>query len=530
MLLHPREECEGAGGVVSYPCSLNFVPSRRRHPLHRLLKKYFIPHRANNYHPHVLHTKHIAWASLGFLALKIIVVVIALLIPAQAFIAPDVLAEQQARLLARTNEFRVEKGLPPLKRVSLLGKSAKLRADDMEQKHYFSHVSPDGHRLSYFLSRAGYRYVSAGENLAMGFSDADSVMAAWMKSPTHYANLIDPDYQDLGIGLEGGEYEGKPTVYIAQHFGATSQAVIPTPVEEVKKPTPSIVPKPLVEIKNPHPEPIIPQATTSIGVIARAPRPTQSETVQRAAITRPDNAITLVATTTVPTSTGSLQVKAVAVASSSASTIFPAWPTHVIAPPVATPTVTATPIDSVDATPTTTMVGIPSEPYDPAASYVGWQEVSDNRTQLTVHLAVFVKVQLAMVHVNGYTIDLQPMSTSTYAGALTVTESPEELFRTIIPPTVDLLQPDGARIQGSIDWKDPKVVSQTPWQRYLQAQSWFYRSIPIFVLVHYLYLAGIMFFSGVLLLNICIEIRKQHPHVIAQTVGLVGLLIVFWKF
>ena len=158
-----------------------FVPSRRKHPLHRTLKKFFIPHRANNYHPHVLHTKHLAWSSLGFLGLKLVAVAIALMIPASAFVAPDVLAEQGSQLIALTNQLRAEKGLPPLDRASLLIRSAQSKADDMAQKQYFSHVSPDGHRLSYFLSRSGYAYSAAGENLAMGFSDADPVTTAWMK-------------------------------------------------------------------------------------------------------------------------------------------------------------------------------------------------------------------------------------------------------------------------------------------------------------------------------------------------------------
>ena len=54
---------------------------------------------------------------------------------------------------------------------------------------------------------------------------AEEIVDAWKKSPTHYANLIDGDYKDIGVGLTGGIYRGEPTVYIAQHLATPVAAV-----------------------------------------------------------------------------------------------------------------------------------------------------------------------------------------------------------------------------------------------------------------------------------------------------------------
>jgi hypothetical protein len=55
---------------------------------------------------------------------------------------------------------------------------------------------------------------------------------AWVNSPTHYANLVDKDFSEFGIGLSGGVFDGQPTVYVAQHFAKPS-AVTTEPI--VKK-------------------------------------------------------------------------------------------------------------------------------------------------------------------------------------------------------------------------------------------------------------------------------------------------------
>ncbi|MBT3369059.1 MAG: hypothetical protein HN416_18090, partial [Nitrospina sp.] len=86
-------------------------------------------------------------------------------------------------------------------------------------KEYFSHISPENKNVASFLREVGYDYKVAGENLAMGFTTAEEVVQAWKDSPTHYANIIDGEFNDFGIGIETGKYNKIPTVYVAAHFG-----------------------------------------------------------------------------------------------------------------------------------------------------------------------------------------------------------------------------------------------------------------------------------------------------------------------
>ncbi|MBU0596815.1 CAP domain-containing protein [Patescibacteria group bacterium] len=183
------------------------------------LKKYFIPHEENNYHPHILHTKRILFYSFLFILIKSIVVGTALFMPDAVYVSEDVMAAEQSKIIELTNELRSTKGLSTLDENSLLNLSALLKADDMADKQYFSHANPDGKRLAYFLDTAGYNYSIAGENLAMGYSDVNELFQAWLDSPTHYNNLIDEDYLETGLAIIPGLYNNIPTTYAAHHFG-----------------------------------------------------------------------------------------------------------------------------------------------------------------------------------------------------------------------------------------------------------------------------------------------------------------------
>jgi hypothetical protein len=66
----------------------------------RHLKKYFIPHSGNNYHPHFLHTKRAILYSILFVGIKVFLVALVVLIPLPALVAPDVLSGEQTRLVA----------------------------------------------------------------------------------------------------------------------------------------------------------------------------------------------------------------------------------------------------------------------------------------------------------------------------------------------------------------------------------------------------------------------------------------------
>jgi uncharacterized protein YkwD len=95
-----------------------------------------------------------------------------------------------------------------------LTKIAQERANDMVAKNYFSHVSPDGHRAWWFLEQHHYYYHQAGENLALDFQTNKQAVDAWMASPGHKANIVNPAFTKTGIGIA---HTGKH-YYIVQLF------------------------------------------------------------------------------------------------------------------------------------------------------------------------------------------------------------------------------------------------------------------------------------------------------------------------
>jgi hypothetical protein len=415
----------------------------------RHLKKYFIPHSGNNYHPHFLHTKRAILYSILFVGIKVFLVALVVLIPLPALVAPDVLSGEQTRLVALINNLRGQKNREPLAVRALLNRSSELKAEDMAVQQYFSHTGPDNHDLKYFLKQAGYSYRTAGENLAMGFFSADDVLAAWIKSPTHYQNLIDSEYAELGTSMVSGLYTDIPTAYAVAHFGAPRSLVAqpattsPVTLAEVKNEVPAEAPKiPVVRVLS--------QKTGAVIVQTTERKPT-----------------------TLPIKLG----------------------------------------------------------FDISRSTVGWKEAAGG---ILVHATVCIRgmVKNATVEIAGHTIPLVPglpvvgEDCSLYAADQTLPTTKTILFRVVVPPTLTITGLNDEVITSSLVWDSPPIVSPTPWQRYAVAQ----RSLPLVGAVisfsNSLYIGFLLVFSLALGALIMIEIRRQHPHVIVQTLGVIALLLV----
>lgn len=123
-----------------------------------------------------------------------------------------------AVLVDLVNADRSAQGLGTLTPDPLLALAAQQKANDMAAKGYFAHTSPDGKEPWYWISQVGYQYETAGENLAVKFSDSQEVETAWMNSPTHRANLLNAKFTHVGIATAEGMYKGEPTVFVVQMF------------------------------------------------------------------------------------------------------------------------------------------------------------------------------------------------------------------------------------------------------------------------------------------------------------------------
>jgi len=122
--------------------------------------------------------------------------------------------------LLQTNLQRQSSGLPSLKLSEKLNESSAAKARDMFANQYFAHVSPGGKGVADLAAEAGYEFIAIGENLAMGnFKDDKDLVDAWMASPGHRENILNPQYQEIGIAVLQGQYQGKTTWMAVQHFG-----------------------------------------------------------------------------------------------------------------------------------------------------------------------------------------------------------------------------------------------------------------------------------------------------------------------
>jgi len=119
-----------------------------------------------------------------------------------------------------TNNQREKNGLPPLSESSKLDQTAEAKVNDMFQKQYFAHASPSGEGVGDLAKNFGYDFIILGENLALGnYKNDEDLVQAWMNSPGHRENILNSRYQEIGVAVKNGTYEGRTTWMAVQHFG-----------------------------------------------------------------------------------------------------------------------------------------------------------------------------------------------------------------------------------------------------------------------------------------------------------------------
>lgn len=142
-------------------------------------------------------------------------------------------------LIDLVNQSRLENDLPAVQLNAQLNLAAYKKAQDMLEKQYFDHCSPDGLDPWHWFDQAGYQYQYAGENLAIHFFDSAEVHQAWMGSSSHRDNILNPLYREMGLAVLQGEFDGHPTAVVVQLFGTPYQiAYTETRLQPVSLPTP----------------------------------------------------------------------------------------------------------------------------------------------------------------------------------------------------------------------------------------------------------------------------------------------------
>ena len=135
----------------------------------------------------------------------------------------------EREVVALYNQERADAGLSPLVMDVRLFQSARGHSEDMATNNYFSHVSLDGTTFDERIVAAGYPSPRS-ENIAAGYSSPASVVAAWMGSSGHRANILDSTAKHVGIGYayqSGSTYRHYWTANMGRSSGSPQ---LPPPV------------------------------------------------------------------------------------------------------------------------------------------------------------------------------------------------------------------------------------------------------------------------------------------------------------
>ena len=130
------------------------------------------------------------------------------------------------RVLALANRARAAPrrcGSTPYAAAAPLAESGKLSqvalayAREMARWQFMDHTGRDGSSPAQRLSRSGYRWSEVGENLASGIMRPEEVVAGWLSSPEHCANLMDPRFREMGVAFAVNPHDARG-VYWAMEF------------------------------------------------------------------------------------------------------------------------------------------------------------------------------------------------------------------------------------------------------------------------------------------------------------------------
>lgn len=115
----------------------------------------------------------------------------------------------QQELLSLVNAEREQVGADPLVMNEQLNQAARREAIDIARQRRLSHVGSDGSTVRTRIEDTGYLWSAIGENIAMGQTSPEAVMAAWMRSEGHRQNILNPEFSELGLAnveAEGYKY------------------------------------------------------------------------------------------------------------------------------------------------------------------------------------------------------------------------------------------------------------------------------------------------------------------------------------
>jgi|SRR3989339_164174 len=181
------------------------------------IHRWCVPSEHNEHFPHIWREKPFKVLVFALIFLQCLSLILILGMPQTKIFA----LISESSLTKLTNEARNENNLLGLSWNGSLAEAAQLKAEDMFNKNYFAHNSPLGTTPWHWIQEVGYKYRVAGENLAMNFTTSQSVSDAWLKSLSHRANVLNPNYSEIGIAVKSGKINGKETTIVVEFFASS---------------------------------------------------------------------------------------------------------------------------------------------------------------------------------------------------------------------------------------------------------------------------------------------------------------------
>lgn len=124
--------------------------------------------------------------------------------------APAATAPQQ--VITLTNQERARAGMGRLTTNASLTYAAQAHANNQADRDTMTHIGSDGSNAGTRMQRSGYPVRNWGENVAAGYTDPATLVAAWMASPTHRANIVSGSFTQIGVAVA---YAADGTAYWA---------------------------------------------------------------------------------------------------------------------------------------------------------------------------------------------------------------------------------------------------------------------------------------------------------------------------
>jgi uncharacterized protein YkwD len=121
-----------------------------------------------------------------------------------------------------TNNFRAKNGLAPLTLNSKLTEAAQIHTENMAVQDFFSHTGKDGSSAGDRAAKMGYDWRTLAENIAAGQRSPAEVVQAWINSPGHRENMLNPSVKEIGVGyffLANDTGTTNYNAYWTQNFG-----------------------------------------------------------------------------------------------------------------------------------------------------------------------------------------------------------------------------------------------------------------------------------------------------------------------